>query len=409
MYTEYMVVESSGSSPKRAKRLRLGDTSCRNEAWLRDTLHQNPDILPIAEIDSSFGQLIPLCTELRTGSGPIDLAFINQHGRLTLVECKLWRNPEARREVVAQILDYARSISRWSYSDLQRQVSAATGITGNVPFELVRSKFPYLEEHAFVDATAAAMRQGRFMLLIAGDGIREDVGAIAELINRNAASAFAFGMVEVALYDLEGSALIIQPRVVARTQVIPHHVVVVQSETGSVPILNAEETGDLETGRVGRPDTEVKEVNAQHEIYRHWWKPVLAASIDDPDQEPPKLYWPNNVRLPLPWPGVWILLYATRNGQGELGACLAGRAGAYADFIERLRPNVDKILMQLPEKSEFRKFSTGDDFTFTITRSGSDFASDQEKTQWLAKMANVFVNVFRPIAKELIRDSSSPL
>ena len=49
--------------------------------------------------------LTPLCTELRTEAGALDIAFINQFGRLTLVECKLWRNPEARRKVVAQALD----------------------------------------------------------------------------------------------------------------------------------------------------------------------------------------------------------------------------------------------------------------------------------------------------------------
>ena len=29
-----------------------------------------------------------------------------------LIECKLWRNPEARREVVGQILDYAKVLTR---------------------------------------------------------------------------------------------------------------------------------------------------------------------------------------------------------------------------------------------------------------------------------------------------------
>jgi len=35
-------------------------------------------------------------------------------GRVILAECKLWRNPEARREVVAQIPDYAESAPRRS-------------------------------------------------------------------------------------------------------------------------------------------------------------------------------------------------------------------------------------------------------------------------------------------------------
>jgi hypothetical protein len=39
----------------------------------------------------------PDAWELRTDAGPIDAVFINERGRLTIVECKLWKNPEAVR------------------------------------------------------------------------------------------------------------------------------------------------------------------------------------------------------------------------------------------------------------------------------------------------------------------------
>src|SRR3712207_2011330 len=133
MYGDFLLMETADAPAKRAARLPIGDTGGRNEAWLRDLLFANPELLPIKDIDSSFGPLLPLWRELRTEAGPLDIAFISPSGRLTLVECKLWRNPEARRKVVAQVLDYARSISRWSYSDLQRQVSIATAKQGNIP------------------------------------------------------------------------------------------------------------------------------------------------------------------------------------------------------------------------------------------------------------------------------------
>src|SRR5262249_53397542 len=150
----------------------------RNEAWLRDTLFKYPELLPWREIDPAYGPLTPLCTELRTDAGPVDIAFINQFGRLTLVECKLWRNAEARRKVVAQALDYARAISRWTYSDLQREVAKASRLPGNVPFDRVLARNPGLREQQFIDDTTRAMRSGRFQVVIAGDGIREDVSGI---------------------------------------------------------------------------------------------------------------------------------------------------------------------------------------------------------------------------------------
>jgi hypothetical protein len=50
---------------------------------------------------------------MATPAGPLDALFINRHGALGLVKCKLWRNPQARREVVGQILDYAKELARW--------------------------------------------------------------------------------------------------------------------------------------------------------------------------------------------------------------------------------------------------------------------------------------------------------
>lgn len=146
MYGEFILFEEADGRAQSVRKLTIGDTCGRDESWLCGTLAAVPEIIPIAEIDASYGPLVPLCRELRTDAGPVDLAFINPDGLLTLVECKLWRNPEARRKVVAQVLDYARSISRWTYADLQREVAKATRMLGNVPFALVQAKHPGLEK-----------------------------------------------------------------------------------------------------------------------------------------------------------------------------------------------------------------------------------------------------------------------
>jgi hypothetical protein len=97
-----------------------------SEAWVRDLVFHNPSSLPVHEIDPSFAPLIPICTELDTRvAGLADALFINHLGMPTLLESKLWRNPEARRVVVGQILDYARVLKRWTYNDLQRESARA--------------------------------------------------------------------------------------------------------------------------------------------------------------------------------------------------------------------------------------------------------------------------------------------
>ena len=76
-----------------------------DEATLQDLLFRHPQTLPIASIDASYDGAVPVCKELYTSAGYVDAIFVNLLGRLTLAEFKLWRNPQARREVIGQILD----------------------------------------------------------------------------------------------------------------------------------------------------------------------------------------------------------------------------------------------------------------------------------------------------------------
>jgi hypothetical protein len=82
-----------------------GGPDAVSEAFIQALVHQHPACLPIAEIDAMFSGPVPICTELNTPAGSIDNFMVTPSGLPVLVECKLWRNPEARREVVSQILD----------------------------------------------------------------------------------------------------------------------------------------------------------------------------------------------------------------------------------------------------------------------------------------------------------------
>jgi len=117
--------------------------------------------------------------------------MVTPSGLPILVECKLWRNPEGRREVVGQIFDYAKELSRWSSSDLQREVNRRLERAGNSLLELVRAVDPTVDEMQFNDALAANLRRGRFLLLIVGDCIREGVEAIAEYLQVHAGLHFS--------------------------------------------------------------------------------------------------------------------------------------------------------------------------------------------------------------------------
>ena len=201
-----------------------------DEDWLQNLLFETPEILPVGEFDQAFAPATPLCRELSTAAGPIDLVYMSEPGRLSIVECKLWRNPEARREVVTQILDYAKEISTWSYEELNAAVCRAAGrpASAKALFDLVRAQHDTLVETDFVDDVTRNLQKGRFLLMVVGDGIREGVERIAGYLQQSAGIRFTFGLVELAIFDMpEGSdgGIIVQPRVLARTVEIKRAVV----------------------------------------------------------------------------------------------------------------------------------------------------------------------------------------
>jgi hypothetical protein len=204
-----------------------------DEGWLQDFIFTHPETLPIVEMEPIFAGPIPVCRELWTAAGPIDAVFVNKHGLLTLVECKLWRNPQARREVVAQILDYAKEVSRWHYPKLEEAVRKASGRHDRSLYDLVSELHTDLDEAEFIDAVSRNLKRGRFLLLIVGDGIREDVERIASYLQRHAHLNFAFGLMELAFFQLPakfGGGYLVHPRVVARTVEIERAVVRIESD-----------------------------------------------------------------------------------------------------------------------------------------------------------------------------------
>jgi hypothetical protein len=408
LYGDFFLLERPGEALRRAIKLDPGDTRDRDEVWLRDLLFRHPDVLPVGDIDPSYGPLRPLCRELRTDAGRIDLAFISPQGRLTLVECKLWRNPEARRRVVAQLLDYARAVVSWTYSDLQREVSAATRRHGNVPYEIAREGTPGMREDHFIDAVTRTMRSGRFLLLIAGDGIREDVGALAELINKNAALGFSFGLIEVALYGLDGSeGVAVQPRVVAKTQLIERPVVIVTNGAQNGYLAPADDDEDPVAGSespASRPtsavDGQVGGASLRQEEYRRWWQPVLEMTFDDPDQPPAKLYYPNNIRAQLPWPETWVTAY--RQGEAEAGVFLAGRERSLRVVWELMKQDLDAVVDALPPGTSVGQIPYSSLIGLVTKRPAATFEGDENKRAWLIDTLNAYVNVLRPLLKRYV-------
>lgn len=76
-------------------------TGYENEASLQQLIAEHPSLIP------GVSARAVACREFSSGVGPADVVILDESGDLTLIECKLTTNPQIRREIVGQVLDYA--------------------------------------------------------------------------------------------------------------------------------------------------------------------------------------------------------------------------------------------------------------------------------------------------------------
>lgn len=367
------------------------------EADIQTLVHTYPACLPIAEIDPVFLGAVPICTELNTPAGAIDNFMVTPSGLPVLVECKLWRNPEARREVVGQILDYAKELSRWSSSDLQREVSARLKRDGNPLLELVRRTDPAVDEIQFNDALTSNLRRGRFLLLIVGDGIREGVEAIAEYLTMHAGLHFSLGLVELPIYEMPDGNRLVAPRVLARTSVLTRTVVAVPDGHALQEDPQSAESSEVDPDRSALQDEQVQ----------FWTEFLNGLTLDDPEQQIPKPARMGYLGFMLPASGgsSWLTVYRNLK-RGEVGVFLSSHRQSSGDHARQAIVEAwDEIAVKLGGTARLG-MQTGRQTVIDSRIFGSlnDPTLRAAAFAWLAERVNSFVNVLRPRVRAAAAD-----
>lgn len=252
-----LIVEGFAAGAARGlKRVRLerGDGEGYSERWLQTLISRYPNVLPIEQIEPALTPAVPICMELPLPSGFVDNLFATPDGDLIIGETKLFRNPEARREVVGQIIDYAKDFSAISYEALNaaiRKAEAPDGNGGHPAHGLYGAVEAFVGqggvvEERFVDSVCRNLERGRFLLLVIGDGIQQGTESIAEFLQQHAGIHFTLGLVELAIFEMPAGVggYLVQPRILARTRNIDRGIVTIDDGKIVVtPPRAAEPTG----------------------------------------------------------------------------------------------------------------------------------------------------------------------
>lgn len=387
----------TGYSP--LTRVPLGEANKdRQEKWFQDLLFQNPEIIPVEDVHPGSSRFIPICRELtipKTGGASVylDLFGVTPEGKLVLIECKLWRNPQARREVVAQALEYASLLRNWSYSDLSVRLQNMLGTRSENPlFDIYRKADGPLDEDALHDRIARGLKAGDFLVIIAGDGIREDVLAIAEHLNMNSGMATSLALTEFQMFMGPTGETVIIPHVPVRTNVLTHRVYLGQ---GGEPIT-IEPEGEQEA----RTEAVIDPEGAQRrEADAAFWQAFCdRVRFDHPDQPPARRGGFGWAKLPMPDPLKWITTYRTAKGDAGFFFRLKGDDGQiiYEELSaarERLEAEIGMPFAEQDAKDD--PFEIMISFAYP----GDPF-DDHAYLAWLVENANRVISTLRPFVAQ---------
>ncbi|RYG23435.1 MAG: hypothetical protein EON93_24045, partial [Burkholderiales bacterium] len=241
-----VLMHAEGSVP--LVRVQLG-AGTKSEAWLQELLFGNPELVPASKIEPAFGTLVAAACEIPCASGYIDNVYVTPEGDIVLLEAKLWKNPEARRELVAQALDYVAALTGMTYAEFEQALRKGkpTNVHGSL-YDVVRDHPTALSEAAFIDALSLNLKRGRMLVLGVGDGIRSEARALAALLQSHAGAHFTFALVEMGIWQnpLNGELLCV-PDTLAQTVMIERGIVTIENGAivvkpvtpGSTPLSKA--------------------------------------------------------------------------------------------------------------------------------------------------------------------------
>ncbi|GAB5504386.1 hypothetical protein [Pyruvatibacter sp.] len=221
-----------------------------DEAWLQNQIHLHPECLPIDQIEPGLDRIVPVCLEMELPSGFVDNVFLTPSGDIVLAEVKLWRNPEMRRKVVAQALDYVSCLFEMDYVAFEAAIlkahsrGAEGGSSVATSLDQLVDGADSLDEAAFVDAVSNNLSSGRALILVVGDGVHSQTERLFSVFENHAGMHFTFALVEMAIFELPHMhSHLILPRTLAQTTMMTRAVVELSGDHGTVkrPVLRGED------------------------------------------------------------------------------------------------------------------------------------------------------------------------
>ena len=190
------------------------------EEELKRYIVEHPALLQLDSVTGDHVEHITVGEEWYMGPGRADIVLLGSDAVLTVVETKLKRNPEARRAVIAQVMEYGAYVSEWTVVELQDEMEAFLAsekcpekLRGNTVDEaigvLLENASGSEDARDFLARVEQNLRAGKLRLIVAVDEVGEEAQKIVTFVN--SFSTFDIFLLKISEYK-DGSTTILVPQ-----------------------------------------------------------------------------------------------------------------------------------------------------------------------------------------------------
>lgn len=198
----------------------LQNYSFNYESHLQESLFEQPGIVvDLLQTELESTDVVINIREFAVSMGSIDNLFITRSADIVIVETKLYKNPEATRKVVAQLVDYIKTVALDGPESFYELLLNAKG--------QIYIEKDILENDSFVSSLLRNVEKGNIRGVVLGDDIHSNLLGLVSSIQSAPHLAFGIYLIRLESYLID-EMVILNPYLVEKTSEIERSILSIE-------------------------------------------------------------------------------------------------------------------------------------------------------------------------------------
>jgi ribosomal protein L30E len=183
----------------------------KNEYELQKYINDYPSLLdPISKINKQEYPIFIISKEFNVKSGYIDLFAIDIEGNLYIIETKLAENPEIRRSVIGQVLEYANNLTEMNYDSICNECNKyfqkntdLNKIINNYYKEYIKNNDIEMGKMDYKKVISENIKNGKINIVIIANNISYEIQKLINYIDEITNDKINFIVLEINKYEID--------------------------------------------------------------------------------------------------------------------------------------------------------------------------------------------------------------